>query len=205
MILFKGNDSLSHTYLIERFDSCMLIDPSHDYELILKSIGEKTLKGILITHAHHDHIDLIGFFDVPIYIHKDDAHLLFEDRYNGYYPNKHPYKRKNLKLNLISDEETIPLADLEIKVIHTPGHTKGSVSYLFEKKLFTGDTLFKGSVGRHDLYSGNLSDLKKSIRKLMSLDGQMTVYPGHDQKTTIRNEKKLNPFVIKWEKQKNGR
>ena len=202
MIQFKGNEDLSHVYLLCRFDSCILIDPSHSYDDIVHAIGERTLTAILLTHAHMDHIDLIGSFDVPIYLHQNDAHLLFEDQYNGYAPKSHPYKRKNLDLRYVSHGDKIPLADHMIEVIHTPGHTKGSLSFLYEQKLFTGDTLFKESVGRHDLYSGNLPELRKSVLDLLSLPSAIKIYPGHDETSTVRYEQKNNAFYVKWMKQK---
>ena len=202
MIQFKGNEDLSHVYLICRFDTCVLIDPSHSYDDIVHAIGDKTLTGILLTHAHMDHIDLIGSFDVPIYMHADDAHLLFEDQYNGYAPKTHPYKRKNLDLRYVKQGDKIPFADHFIDVFHTPGHTKGSLSFLYDQKLYTGDTLFKESVGRHDLYSGNLPELRKSVMALLSLPSAIKIYPGHDDATTVRYEQKNNVFYVKWMKQK---
>ncbi|MBN2268202.1 MAG: MBL fold metallo-hydrolase [Acholeplasmataceae bacterium] len=202
MIQFKENETFAHSYLICRFDQCMLVDPSHDLEDIHKVLDHRTLSGILITHAHHDHVHLIGDFQTKIYIHQADQHLLFEDQYNGYAPQKHPYKRKDLELVSINDNDKIPLADHFITVIHTPGHTKGSVCFLYNDQLYTGDTLFKESVGRHDLYSGNLVELRKSILKLCELPSSIKVYPGHDDITTIRYEQKNNPFYVKWKKQK---
>ena len=202
MIQLKGTEDLSHVYLLCRFDTCVLIDPSHSYDEIIHHMGEKALAGILLTHAHSDHVDLIGSFDVPIYMHQDDAHLLFEDQYNGYHPKSHPYKRKNLDLRYVNEGDKIHLADHTIDVLYTPGHTKGGLSFLYEGKLFTGDTLFKESVGRHDLYSGNLTELRRSVLKLLSLPSQLKIYPGHDDVTTIRYEQKNNPFYVKWMKQK---
>lgn len=202
MIQYKGNDDLSHVYIICRFNTCMIIDPSHSYDDIIHAIGERSIAGILLTHAHSDHVDLIGHFDVPIYIHQEDAHLLFEDQYNGYAPKTHPYRRKQLDLRYVKDGDKVNLADHIVEVIHTPGHTKGSVSYMYDQKLFTGDTLFKASVGRHDLYSGNLPDLRKSVIRLLGLPGNIKIYPGHDESTTVRFEQKQNPFYMKWMKQK---
>jgi hydroxyacylglutathione hydrolase len=202
METFKGNEDIAHGYLICRFDVCYLIDPAQDYNVISKALGTKQLHGILLTHAHNDHVDLIGHFSVPIYMHFDDAHLLFEDTYNGYHPKKHPYKRSELNLRYVNDGDKLPMADQFIEVMHTPGHTKGSLCFLTEGKLFTGDTLFKHSVGRHDLYSGSLPELKKSIVKIMELPGQTKVYPGHDDNTSIREEQKNNAFYKKWIAQK---
>jgi glyoxylase-like metal-dependent hydrolase (beta-lactamase superfamily II) len=203
MNTFKGNEDIAHSYLVCRFGVCFLVDPAQKVDDIKKELADQKLAAILITHAHNDHIDLIGEFDAPIYIHKEDAHLLFEDKYNGYHPKSHPYKKKDINLILVEHGTRIPFADHFIEVIHTPGHTKGSVSYLYQDKLFTGDTLFKESVGRHDLYSGNLSDLKKSILQLMKLSAHIKIYPGHDEMTSIRYEQKTNPFYLKWSKQGN--
>lgn len=201
MRTFKEDKIFAHSYLLCRFDACFLIDPSHDLENIIQALGDRKLLGVLLTHAHMDHIDLIGNFNVPIYIHLDDAHLLFEDKHNGYHPNRHPYQRKSLNLKYVSNLMKLPLADGFIEVLHTPGHTKGSVCYYYDSKLFSGDTLFRDSVGRHDLYSGSLVELRRSIIKLMALPAQTKVYPGHDETTTIRYEQKHNPYYIKWAKQ----
>lgn len=202
MHTFKEKNGFAHSYLICRFDCCFLIDPSHDFEKIIEALGGRTLSGILITHAHQDHVDLIGDFNVPIYIHQADAHLLFEDKYNGYAPNVHPYKRKQLDFRYVEHEMKIPIADQLITVYHTPGHTKGSVCYLYDDKLFTGDILFKEGVGRHDLYSGNLVELKRSILFLLTLSANYKIYPGHDEPSNIRYEQKNNTYYGKWMKQK---
>lgn len=200
---FNGNESYAHAYMICRFGHCLLIDPNTNYGEIESKLGDQILDGILLTHAHSDHTSLIHLFNVPIYVHSDDAALLFEDKYNGYSKdNPRPYVRKQLNIQTIEDQEIIPLADHEVVVFHTPGHTKGSVSFLYQKYIFTGDTLFKESVGRHDLYSGNLFDLKRSVLKLVDeLNDNMIIKPGHDDASTIRNERKNNPFYVKWKKQ----
>lgn len=200
---FNGNESYANAYLICRFGHCLLIDPNFDYNDIISKLGEQILDGVLLTHAHSDHTSLIHQFNVPIYVHSDDAALLFEDKYNGYSKDMpRPYLRKQLNIKVIEDQYKIPLADHEVVVLHTPGHTKGSVSFLYQKYLFTGDTLFKDSVGRHDLYSGNLFDLKRSVIKLIDdLNDNILIKPGHDAPSSIRNERKNNPFYIKWKKQ----
>lgn len=204
MDIFKGDDDRAHGYLICRFDKCYLIDPAHSYEEIMETLKGRTLEGILLTHAHSDHVDLIGRFLVPIHIHVNDAHLLFDDANNGYHPRRHPYHRKDLELVMIHGKTSLDLADQKVIVYPTPGHTKGSVTYLFQNRLFTGDTLFKGSVGRHDLYSGSLPELKRSILELLTLSSDLKIYPGHDEATSVRHEQKSNPFYLKWVKQLNN-
>ncbi len=199
--VIKEHNDYAHGFVLCRFDCCVIIDPSHDHKAIDDAIDGRKLVGILLTHAHADHVDLIGEFNAPIYMHEADAHLLFADEYNGYEPKKHPYKRKDLTFHFVRDGDLIPLADQHIKVIHTPGHTAGSVSFLHQGRLFSGDTLFKEDVGRHDLYSGSLSSIRKSIIKLCNLPGHTKVYPGHDDFTIIRDEKKRNLYYKKWSKQ----
>ncbi len=199
--IIKERNDYAHCYVLCRFDCCVVIDPSHDYETITESIDNRRLTGILLTHAHADHVDLIGEFNAPIYMHEKDAHLLFEDNYNGYEPKTHPYKRKELDFRFVNDGDKIPLADQFIEVIFTPGHTAGSLSFLYQTRLFSGDTLFKEDVGRHDLYSGSLSEIRRSVIKLCELPGNTKVYPGHDDFTIIRDEQKKNLYYKKWAKQ----
>ena len=204
MISIIRNNQYSNTYIIERFNICYIVDPSDDLEDILERIGEKEVVGVLLTHAHYDHTRLISKFKVPVYVHSLDAALLFEDDLNGYSISgtKRPFSRKELDLELINDGDSLPIADHYIKVIYTPGHTKGSVSYLYQDKLISGDTLFEGGIGRTDFPSGNTYEMRKSIVNLIDdLDGNVKVFPGHGISTTIRNERKNNPYYLKWVKQ----
>lgn len=201
MNAFRGNDENAHAYLVCRFDQCYVIDPANHYAEIIEALGPRKLLGVLLTHAHSDHVDDIGRFNVPVHIHKSDAPLLFMDDANGYHPRKHPYQRRNLSIRSITDGMRLALADGFIEVMHTPGHTKGSCSFLYQDAIYTGDTLFRESVGRHDLYSGNLSELKQSVLKIMDLPANTRIYPGHDRFSSIRHEQKNNPFHIKWKKQ----
>jgi hydroxyacylglutathione hydrolase len=193
---FKGNDELSTTYMYCRYQHCVIIDPSHALDDLLKILENKTLDAILLTHAHSDHVHLISAFQVPIYVHEQDRALLFDRDHNGYGKQQLPYQRQALKL--LDMPEKILLEDITIQCLHTPGHTKGSVSFLIEDKLFTGDTLFKEGIGRDDLWGGNLNSLKSSILKLMKLPLYTKVYPGHDDITTLRHEKSHNSYIKKW-------
>ena len=204
MISIFRNNQYSNTYILERFNVCYIVDPSFDLEEILEKVGEKEILGVLLTHAHYDHTMLINKFKSPIYVHKDDAALLFEDEYNGFSMSgtKRPYSRKELDLRLLNGGEELKIGDQVVCVFHTPGHTKGSLSFLHQDKLISGDTLFKGSIGRTDFYSGNIYEMKKSILFLInnSIDS-VKVYPGHGEYTTIKNERKCNMYYLKWEKQ----
>ena len=196
----KGNDDLSHVFIIKRFDGAMLIDPSHDEASILEAIKGYTLKGILLTHGHIDHTALIDRFNVPIFIHKEDYLLMQDSDQSGAKALKLPLPKhiQQLDIQFIKDQDQIPFMDEKIMVYHTPGHTKGSVCYLYRNELYTGDTLFKGSVGRTDLVGGSNSLLNKSLKRLVTeLSQTVKVLPGHDAFSTIKDEKNNNEYIQK--------
>lgn len=184
-------------YLIIDENKCFIVDPGGNYEAIEKTIKELELEvlGILLTHAHVDHTYLIGKFNVPIYLHEKEVEILKYSNLSLYdsFSLDMPFNYLKLDLRKVKNNDEIKLNDKVIKVIHTPGHTKGSVCYLFENKLFSGDTLFKESCGRCDLPSGSEIDMAKSLVYLIdNLDENIKVYPGHDEATTIKYEKENN-------------
>jgi glyoxylase-like metal-dependent hydrolase (beta-lactamase superfamily II) len=195
----KGNDDLSHVYILKRFDGAILIDPSHDEAAILEALKGYTLKAILLTHGHIDHTHLIDKFHVPVYMHKDDFILMQDELQSGAKQLKLQLpKLHGMDLRYIKDLDNIPFMDESITVYHTPGHTKGSVCYAYRQELYTGDTLFKGAVGRTDLVGGSTNQLNKSIKRLCSeLSQTMKVFPGHDGPTTLKDEKQHNEYVVK--------
>lgn len=185
----------------EESKEAVLIDctqPSDDIDLAIKKHGAK-LKYILLTHGHFDHVLGINAtrakYGCKALLHEDDRELLAN------VPNfslKFGLPRAEAQTidEYITENTPIKLGDKEIKVIHTPGHTKGGVCYLIDKKLFSGDTLFLESVGRTDLPDGHFGHLKSSIKeKLFVLDDNIDVYTGHGPKTTIVHEKQYNQFV----------
>lgn len=154
---------------------------------------------ILLTHGHFDHIMGLNVLkkelNAEALICKDD--LVISDNINEFtrlfnWPDsKPPVYEKYIK-----DGDIIPVGNMNVKVIHTPGHTEGGVCYLIEDNLFSGDTLFRGSVGRTDLFGGNFSKLSDSIKnKLFKLDNDIKVFPGHGPMTTIGYEKKYNEIL----------
>ncbi|MDY0209822.1 MAG: MBL fold metallo-hydrolase [Acholeplasma sp.] len=199
-MIIKGNDDLSHVYIIKRFDQAILIDPSHSIDQIEHALQGLKLNLILLTHAHIDHTLLIDLFKVPIYMHKNDYEMLFNDEQNGSKELKirKKFQKEMLDIRFVDDMQTIVFADESVIVYHTPGHTKGSVCYLHRNMLYTGDTLFKEGVGRTDLVGGSTALLNKSIKKLFSELPQLTkILPGHDESSTMAYEKKHNEYVIK--------
>ncbi|HTY75801.1 MAG TPA: MBL fold metallo-hydrolase [Candidatus Nanoarchaeia archaeon] len=157
------------------------------------------LKIIINTHGHPDHscgnAVLKETFHVPICIHRDDAYMLGKSgletaHYFGYDCVSPPADI------LLEDGGYIKLGDVTLKVLHTPGHSLGSISLIGETEVFTGDALFAGSIGRTDFPGSSDEKMQKSLWKLMRLPDYYTVYPGHGPKTTISEEKRVNPFLL---------
>jgi hydroxyacylglutathione hydrolase len=178
-----------------------VIDPGgepHKIENFITS-NELSVRGILLTHGHVDHIEgtetLRNGYGCDVYGHLDDEEMFenpklnLSDKFSGHLVSFRADK-------LIADYEDIKLGSLTFRSIHTPGHTKGGMSFVIDNMCFSGDTLFNASIGRTDLYGGNHDVLVKSItEKLFKLDDSMEVHPGHGPKTTIGREKASNPYV----------
>lgn len=191
----------TNTYIISNEGKCVIVDPGLDFLEYSLSIKNKyEVEAILITHGHIDHIDGMKYFpSVPIYIHEYDEEFIYDSRLSLYawMSLKTPYRKNTLNIKTVKDNDILNLIGFEFKVIHTPGHTRGSVCYLYKNKLLSGDTLFKNSCGRTDFPTGNPSDMKRSLNKIIACCGDMVdVYPGHDEKTKIKDEKKNNPYIL---------
>ena len=190
----------TNTYIITKGNKCVIVDPALSFNLLLDEIKGYEVVAILLTHGHLDHIDGIGFVDAPIYISSYDLVNLSDYSYSlyslvGIIPS---YNFNELKINTLEDNDIIYFGDFTFKVIHTPGHTKGSVCYLYYDNLFTGDTLFKESIGRTDLPGGSYKDINKSLEKLIhSVNGHVKIYPGHGENSNFKAEKENNPYLLK--------
>ena len=186
--------------LADDSNNAVIIDPGINYQSIVHSLRENKLsaKAILLTHGHCDHIadveKLKNEYSLPVYCHVKDNELLMNAKHN----HSESFGLGKIEFSadiLIRDGDIIQIEDLSIKVIHTPGHTKGGVCYMYRDMLFTGDTLFAGSMGRTDLYGGNEEHMNNSLRKLSEMEENLTIYPGHGPKSTIKIEKETNPFL----------
>lgn len=175
-----------------------LIDPGGDPDMIKNFLNREglNLRFIINTHGHGDHIAANGHFDRPIYIHRLDKDFLTDSEKNlssmfGF-PIASPKAAK-----LLEDKEKIRLSDIELEVIHTPGHTPGSISIKIGDVIFTGDALFNGGIGRTDFSYGDEIMLMKSIReKLLVFSDATLIHPGHGDSSTIGHERQTNPFLI---------
>ena len=176
-----------------------VIDPGGNEKRILQEAERAgiTLKAQLLTHAHFDHFGASAALrraGIPLYVHRLDAEKLHGE---GNLAEMMGLAVEEPDADvLVEDGQTLEIAGLRVEVIRTPGHSSGSVCYLVERVIFSGDTLFCRSVGRTDFPDGNAAALSNSIRyKLFSLEGDYRVLPGHDEETTLDFERKYNPFV----------
>ena len=200
----------TNAYLVAdgRTNNAMLIDPVDDAPAILRAAEEEgwTLKLMLATHAHLDHVlasaEIKRQLQIPFLIHRDCERLLDEIPLQGLYfgLGQLPPAAKPDRL-LSSESEVIELDSIRLRSLYTPGHAPGHLSfYLAEQKiLFSGDTLFAGSIGRTDLPGGDQDLLMRSIvEQLMVLDDDVQVLPGHMGATTIGRERLSNPFILSY-------
>ena len=183
----------ANTYIVTDDISCetAVIDCGECTPELISKLNGKNVKYILLTHGHADHI--LGVYDLKqafpeakIVIHKKDADCLTNEMMSIAFSIA-PHMQKNIEPDITVEEgDVISLGSLEFKVMHTPGHTMGSVCYYIESErtLFTGDTLFCLTTGRTDLFGGSDDDMYASIKRLYEMPGEYTVYPGHNRATT---------------------
>ena len=192
----------TNTYFLSCGDgNCIIIDPGDDIAGIFAFLSENNLKPktVLLTHAHFDHVmgvyEMVMKTGAEVILHPADE-LLLKDLNSFTFMLGLPAANIPEVSRYVNDGDIIKFAEHEINVIHTPGHTKGGVGYQVDGKLFSGDTLFKESVGRTDLEGGSHAELEHSIRtKFFTLPDDTVVYPGHGMQTTIGHEKKYNKFI----------
>ncbi len=170
-----------------------IIDPGGDPAGIKSYLSKNgfKLKFIINTHGHGDHIAANKYFDVPIYIHELDKDSLGDPDKNLSGEFLFPVSSPEAS-GLLKDADKIALGGLELDIIYTPGHTRGSISVRVGGVVFTGDTLFRDGIGRTDLYGGDESAIYRSIKdKLFTLDDDTVIYPGHGEPSTIGEEREL--------------
>ncbi|MCX7794529.1 MAG: MBL fold metallo-hydrolase [Thermodesulfovibrionales bacterium] len=184
----------------EKTGEAIVIDPGDEPDRIMNFLEENRLKVkyILCTHAHFDHVGAVPELKVktgaPVAIHSAEKEIYEGARdmakFFGYDIDKLPEPDILLK-----DNDTLAVGGIEFRVLHTPGHSPGGLCLYGNGVIFTGDTVFAGSVGRTDFYGGSINDLKDSFKKILSLPSGTRILPGHGPETTVEEELRENPFA----------
>lgn len=204
MIIEKFTDTYfgENTYLVadKSTREGAVIDPGGDIKDLMRYIEDNSIevKYILLTHGHGDHIgcvpELKEATNAQIIAHKDEQEILLD-------------KKKNLSYSMrcgatefeadryVEEKESVKIGDLKLTFIHTPGHTKGCMCIKVLNHMFTGDTLFAGSMGRTDLYSGDNKQMEKTLKRLSNQEDNIIIYPGHGPNSTMGIEKATNPYM----------
>jgi glyoxylase-like metal-dependent hydrolase (beta-lactamase superfamily II) len=175
----------------------LVVDPADDGAEILEAVGSRQVAAVVLTHGHFDHLgavrDVVEATGAPVVVHRDDAESMTSSSGNGGalfgFTETAPVADRTVR-----DGDTIAAGGVELDVIHTPGHTPGSICLLGGGVLLSGDTLFAGSIGRTDFPGGDMASMRRSIARLASLPDETRVCPGHGPETTIGRERRVNPF-----------
>ena len=179
----------TNTYIVAGDDRCVIIDPGYEPETIAAFLQKNNLSAdaIFLTHGHFDHVGgvkgLAQLLNCPVYIHEAELSMP-EAMTAGPLCYTHTY----------GEGDRIEKAGLSFRVLHTPGHTPGSVCLIADSAMFSGDTLFAGSCGRTDLPGGDWATIRRSLNRLAQMD-DLAVYPGHGESTTLAVEKRYNPYM----------
>lgn len=198
-------------YIISKDDQALIVDPGGEAEKVNQYLAENNLTplAILLTHAHFDHIgavhELRTSLHLNVYLHQNEAEWLENPELNRsiiFYGSNAAIKTD--APDYILQEGLLQIGPFTFEVVHTPGHSPGSVSFIFHDEAFivSGDVLFRHGIGRTDLPKGSIAELAESITKhLYTLPKHTIVYPGHGQETTIGEEKASNPYTLAFYKQ----
>ena len=191
----------SNCYIVNTDKVQLIVDPALFNDELKAYIDAAPNKEryILLTHRHFDHVggaaDIKEYCAAKTVIHTVDERGLYDTEFSM--GNMFGIKHKPTSADiLVDDGQRLNLGDLNVKVLHTPGHTAGSVCFIIDRIIFTGDTLFCGTIGRYDFPSGDFKTIIKSIERIVNLDGDYDLYPGHMDCTTLQYEREHNPYIV---------
>ena len=179
----------TNIYILSNDTEAVVIDPGYEPDTILDALEGRELKAILLTHGHFDHVgavkELVAETGCEVWIHAAESTM----------PPMMTAGPLSYTRTYAEGDTIAPIEGAELTVLHTPGHTPGSVCLLWGQELFAGDTLFAGSCGRVDLPGGDPAQMMQSLNRLASLQSDYRVHPGHGPSTTLSQEKRYNPYM----------
>src|SRR5438874_3909892 len=199
--VFSDNPFDTNCWLIaaEGSDEAVVVDPGFEparVHALLDASGKRPA-AVLATHGHYDHIGSAGLFcgdDIPFYIHEADELAITDSRTWGAGFPTTPIEIKDVRT--ISDGDVLEFAGFRLEVLHTPGHTPGSVCFRADEYVLSGDLVFRGAIGRYDFPNSSAADMERSLRRFLDLPDPLETYPGHGPRTTVGDERRSNPFLL---------
>lgn len=186
---------MENCYVVHEDGCVLIVDPGGHAELISSVIEkDEKVEAILLTHGHEDHTgavdEVVNLYHCPVYMSEKDLPLVSENT-----SHQHPFAH-TVKSEILPVRETMDIGVFHVQMIPTPGHTHGSVCYLIENCIFSGDTLFAGSIGRTDLSDSSAEEMRESLKTVSKFPEGCTVLPGHGSATTVREELQSNYYLI---------
>jgi hydroxyacylglutathione hydrolase len=199
--VFSDNSYETNCWLIgaEGTDEAVVVDPGFSPGLVhrmLEAAGKRPV-AVLATHGHYDHIGSAAEFcgdGLPFHIHEADAMALTDP--GRWDPGRQTPSVPVKDVRTVTGGDELTYAGFRIEVIHTPGHTPGSVCYRTDGWVLSGDLVFAGTIGRHDFANSDVDDMMRSLRRFLELPDAMEVWPGHVPTTTVGRERERNPFLV---------